>query len=123
MNAKNSFYLMGKGNGEETIIAHGVRMEGDFQSGGNIVIEGEVHGSIKTQGDLRIGDAAVIQATIESANASISGTVEGNLKVNGRLELASSAKITGDISVEVLSIAPGATVNGQVSMKGAVALE
>lgn len=109
---------MAKGTGPETIIAFGVRLDGDMVAEGDLVIEGEVHGTIRTKGDLRIGDQAVVEANIEAGNAVVSGTILGNIIVHGKLELFPSSKMTGDITTEVLAVGPGAQVNGSVSMGG-----
>lgn len=109
---------MAKHGGEETIIAHGVRVEGEFVSQGNVVIEGDVQGSIQTAGDLRIGEEAKIAADVTAANAVVAGEVRGNMHIAGKLELLSSSKIIGDITADVLSIGAGAQVNGRVTMDG-----
>lgn len=109
---------MAKHNGEETVIAHGVRVEGDFTSQGNVVIEGDVQGTIHTAGDLRIGEEAKITADVSAANAIIAGEVRGNIQISGKLELLASSKILGDITVETLSVIAGAQINGHISMDG-----
>jgi cytoskeletal protein CcmA (bactofilin family) len=109
---------MAKVAGSETIIAHGVRLDGDLVAEGDLVIEGEVHGTVKTKGDLRVGDQAMVEANIEAGNAVISGTIHGNIIVRGKLELFPSSQILGDIVTEVLAVGPGARMNGAVSMGG-----
>lgn len=109
---------MAKGAGPETIIAFGVRLDGDMVAEGDLVIEGEVHGTIKTKGDLRIGDQAVVEANIEATNALVSGAVFGNIVIHGKLELFPSSKMTGDIVTEILAVGPGAQVNGTINMGG-----
>lgn len=107
---------MAKGNGGETIIALGVRLEGDMSAEGDLIIEGEVHGNVKTTGDLRVGENAVVQADVEAENAVIAGEIRGNIKIRGKLELFPSSKLTGDVTTEVLAIGPGAQVNGSITM-------
>ncbi len=107
---------MAKNTYNETIIAHGVRIEGEFIAEGDIVIEGEVRGTITTAGDLRIGDGAKVEADIRAQNAVISGDVRGTMHILGKLELMPSSKFTGDLSVDVLSVNAGAQVNGTVRM-------
>jgi len=108
---------MAKGQIEETVIAHGVRIKGDFTSQGDVLIEGEIHGSVKTASDLRIGESSLINATVDAKNAVIAGTVQGNVTVTGRLELLETANIIGDVKTDVLSMAAGANVNGCISMQ------
>ncbi|HBK35195.1 MAG: Polymer-forming cytoskeletal [Candidatus Uhrbacteria bacterium GW2011_GWE2_40_58] len=103
---------------QETVIAQGVKVEGDFVSQGNVIIDGEVTGSVKTNQSLHIGETAIIHANIEAENAVIAGEVKGNLRVGDTLELQSSSQVLGDIETQVLSISPGAKVNGHLSMGG-----
>ncbi|KKW30891.1 MAG: Integral membrane protein CcmA involved in cell shape determination [Candidatus Uhrbacteria bacterium GW2011_GWD2_52_7] len=112
---------MAKGNGGETIIAHGVRLEGEMAAEGDLVIEGEVHGNIKTTGDLRVGENALVEADVEAENAVIAGEIRGNIKIRGKLELFPSSTLTGDVVTDVLAIGPGAQVNGKITMGSAVA--
>lgn len=98
----------------ETVIAPSVRVEGDFVSEGNVRIEGEVKGSISTERDLIVGEAAKITAGVQARNGVIAGELHGNLRVFDRLELASTARIYGDIQAKVLSVAPGAMMKGQL---------
>lgn len=109
---------MAKNQGSETIIAHGVRVEGDFVSDGDVIIEGEVAGNVQAAGDLRIGDQAKIHADVIARNANVSGEVRGNLQVSEKLELLASAKMIGDITASILSVASGALINGKVTMDG-----
>jgi len=107
---------MAKGNGGETVIAHGVRLDGDMSAEGDLVIEGEVHGTVKTVGDLRVGENAFVEADVEAANATIAGEIRGNILIHGKLELFPSSKLTGDVTTDVLAIGPGSQVNGSITM-------
>lgn len=104
----------GQENETETVIAPSVRVEGDFVSEGNVRIEGQVTGSISTERDLIVGEAAKITANVQARNGVIAGELHGNLRVFDRLELSSTARIHGDIQAKVLSVAPGAMMRGQL---------
>ena len=107
---------MAKSTTETTIIAHGVRLEGQFVSEGDIQMEGEVHGAVQSQSDLRVGDKAKIRADVQVTNAHVSGEIRGNLTVTNKLELTESAHIVGDINAQIIVMAHGARINGNVSM-------
>ncbi len=113
---------MAKGTVSETIIAHGVRLEGDFVSEGDVTIEGEVSGKVKTSANLIVGDQAKLRADVVARSATISGELRGNLMVAERLDVRETAKIIGDISANTLTVGAGAQLNGKVSM-GEVAIE
>lgn len=103
-------------NETDTIIGPSVKIEGNFVTEGNMIIEGVVCGSIKTSKSLKVGPTAKIFANISAHNALISGEIQGNLNIAGKLELTDSAKIFGDIKTSILSIASGATINGKCQM-------
>ncbi len=105
-----------EGHNPETIIAAGVQLEGDFTSQGNVLIEGTVQGSLRTERDLRVGENAVITADVKAANAVVAGEVRGNVIVSGKLELEASARVFGDIRTAVLVVESGAALNGQIKM-------
>lgn len=100
----------------ETVISASVKVEGDFVSQGNVLIEGVVEGSLRTDKDLRVGERASITADVSAENATVAGEVHGNVSVSERLELEPTARVMGDIRTKVLVVASGATINGSVAM-------
>lgn len=109
--------LVKGGEGEvETIVGPSVKVEGDFVSEGNVVIEGQVNGSIKTAKHLRVEEGAKINANVAAESALVSGEVRGNIKLNSTLELTPTAKIYGDVETKTLIIAAGAILHGRCIM-------
>jgi len=100
----------------ETIIGPSVKVKGEFNGNGNIIVEGMFEGSLKTTNSLYIGDKASVTANMEAKEVTIGGVVIGNIKVQGHLEITSTAKISGDIESASLSIAKGAFLNGKCVM-------
>jgi len=103
----------------DTVIAQGVRVEGEFKSDGNVVIEGEVKGSVASAQHLVVGPHASIVAQVMAGSADISGVIQGNLKVAGKLELRASAEVQGDIWCSELMVESGAVMNGKLTMERA----
>lgn len=100
----------------ETVIGASIKVKGNFQGQGNIIVEGSLEGSLKTVSDVFIGDQAKVVANIESKGAVINGEVHGNIKAKGYLAIGSTARIVGDIQYGEISIDKGATINGQMAM-------
>ena len=100
----------------ETVIGPSVKVEGDFKSDGDVLVQGIVNGSMKTKGNLRVEEGARIKANVEAANASVAGEIAGNVAVKDSLKLSGSSKITGDIITKILSIEPGAVLHGHCSV-------
>jgi len=100
----------------ETVIAQGVRVEGEFRSSGDVVIDGELNGSLETASSLHVGESAVIKADVTAKTAVVAGTVVGNILASESLELLASSCVNGDIQTGRISIASGATINGRITM-------
>ncbi|MFH1620822.1 MAG: polymer-forming cytoskeletal protein [Patescibacteria group bacterium] len=101
-----------------TVIARGVKVEGEFTSQGDVIIEGEVHGHITTSGMLTVGSEAKLKADVSAQEAVVAGTIEGNITIKGRLELKATAKIFGDLQCETAVVEAGAIMNGKVAIGG-----
>jgi cytoskeletal protein CcmA (bactofilin family) len=100
----------------ETVIGPSVMVKGNFNSSGNIAIEGVLKGGVKTAGNVYVGDHASVTADIEAKSARIGGEVRGNLKIEGHLQVTASAKIFGDVECSSFSVETGAIINGKIVM-------
>ncbi len=105
----------------ETVVGPSVKIQGDLNSEGNIKIEGQVAGKVKTSQSAFIMPGAKIAADVLAGNAVIGGEVQGNIKVGGHLILQSTGRILGDISCQILRVEDGAQFSGKCSMGSAAA--
>ncbi len=103
----------------ETVVGPSVKIQGDLNSEGNVKIEGQVHGKIKTSEGVYIKPGALVAADINAGNAVIGGEVQGNLKINNHLILQGTAKLMGDIACAILRVEDGAQFSGKCAMNGA----
>lgn len=102
----------------ETVVGPSVVVEGDFASGGNILVKGTVSGNVKTGRLLTVESGAKILANVKAGEAIVSGEVKGNMHVETRLELTQTARVLGDIFCDTLVVASGALLQGKVTMQG-----
>jgi len=100
----------------ETIIGPSVKVEGDFKGEGDLVIEGILVGNLQTKNNLKIGQNALVEASVKANNAFISGKVKGNINVKGKLEITGTAIILGNIKAQIISIESGALIKGDIDM-------
>ncbi len=103
--------------GVDTIIGPTVSVEGNFKGDGNIIVEGEVKGTMKTKGYLKATETSTIIANINAGSAEVAGQLAGNIKVRDNLDIKEKAVITGDIEAGTIAIAYGAIINGNIKMK------
>jgi len=100
----------------ETIIGQSVKVDGNFKSEGNIIVEGVVNGSLKTTSSLTIGQNAKIKAEVEAKNLFLEGEIKGNVKVFEKTVLKNKSKIIGNLETVALVVEEGAILNGKCMM-------
>jgi cytoskeletal protein CcmA (bactofilin family) len=104
----------------QNIIALGTKLVGDFNSEGDLRIDGTVEGNIKTTGKVVVGKSGVIKGTLQGTDAYFEGTFSGKLALSGTLTLKAAAHIEGEVVAGKLAVEPGATFNVTCIMKGSV---
>ncbi len=109
-------YANPAGGDAETIVGPSVKVEGDFVSEGNIIIEGQVTGKIKTSKQLRVEEGAKVVADVTADSAVVSGEVRGNMRLATTLELMPTAKVFGDVATKTLIVSAGAILQGHTLM-------
>ncbi len=100
----------------ETIIGESIKVKGNFNGNGNIIIDGVLEGSLKTKGNVFIGPKAKITGSVEAQEIIINGEISGNLLTRDYLAIGETAKINGDIECSRISIDTGAIINGKCQM-------
>jgi cytoskeletal protein CcmA (bactofilin family) len=96
----------------KSILADGLKIEGNIQASGKIRIDGIVEGDVS--GDFIIfGHNSQVRGNVTAQKLVVMGEILGNVS-SQELEVKSSAKIRGDINVEKLSVEPGASLEGNV---------
>ncbi|NCB20901.1 MAG: polymer-forming cytoskeletal protein [Clostridia bacterium] len=98
----------------ETIIGPSIRVKGNFSGKGDIIVEGYLEGSLKTDANIFIGEKAKVNANVEASEAFISGNISGNIKIKKYLAIGKTAQITGDVQCGEISIERGALISGQI---------
>lgn len=98
----------------ETIIGPSIKVKGNFNGKGDIVVEGYLEGSLKTDANIFIGEKAKVNANVEASEAFISGNISGNIKIKKYLAIGKNAQITGDVQCGEISIERGALISGQI---------
>lgn len=112
--------LTGMGEGRhETVIGPSVKVDGDFAGEGNVLVQGVVNGTLKTKGNLRVEKGARVKADVEAQNAVVDGMIKGNIIIQDNLQVGATATLEGDIVTKVISVEPGAVLNGHCLVSAA----
>lgn len=98
-------------------IGGSILVRGDVVSTGDLVIDGQVQGTIELplgNHSLTIGDRASVTADLKANAITISGQVTGNVIGAARVELKSTGKVDGNITAPRFVMEDGAALSGKV---------
>ena len=98
------------------VIAQGTKIEGNFQSGENVRLDGVVIGDFSCEKKLVVGKEGRVEGHIKARDAMIMGFVSGDVEVSGLLQLDKTAVVTGNITAANLAIEDGARFDGLCKM-------
>jgi len=96
-----------------SIISADLKIIGDLSSNGEIQVDGEISGDIRSK-ILLVGEGASITGEIRAETVRVHGHVNGQIKAT-YVNLAKTAHVVGDILHENLSIQEGAFLEGHIT--------
>jgi cytoskeletal protein CcmA (bactofilin family) len=94
-------------------------IKGDISGSEDLVIAGQVHGSITLNGRvLTLAEGSHVVGEIEAGTVVVSGKVQGTVEAKERLEVKSTAVVEGELSTARLIVADGSQLKTKVEMPG-----
>jgi cytoskeletal protein CcmA (bactofilin family) len=98
------------------LLSRGVSIKGSVKFLNELLIDGEVKGTIDSTGTLTIGEHARIRGDIRTKSAKVQGAVEGNIFVTECCELQAGCTLRGDIEAPRLVVNENATFLGRAKV-------
>jgi cytoskeletal protein CcmA (bactofilin family) len=103
---------------EVATIGKSVVVKGELSGSEDLIIDGEVEGSISLRGQtLTIGPNGRVRANVEARNVIVHGRLNGDIHATERVDLRKSASLSGDISSARISIEDGAFFKGGIDIQ------
>ena len=97
-------------------VGEEVSFKGTIKYQGTVRVDGRLEGEIYTDGNLIIGQKAVITAKIEAGTVTCQGRITGEVLAKNRVKLLSPAVFDGSITSPLLSMDEGVIFNGSCNM-------
>jgi cytoskeletal protein CcmA (bactofilin family) len=98
------------------LLSRGVSIKGSVKFLNELLLDGEVEGTIVSSGTLTIGEQARVRGEIRTKSVNVRGTVEGNIFVTERCELQANCTVRGDIEAPRLVVNENATFLGSAKV-------
>ena len=103
----------------DTLVGQGVEITGDIKFQGGLHLDGAIIGNVVTADNaegtvLVISERGRVEGDVYVAYAVINGEVVGNVYASEKLELSAKARVSGNVEYNLLEMASGAEINGQM---------
>ena len=99
-----------------SVLGPSIRFKGELIADEDLVIQGQVEGSILHTRSLTIGAQGRVQGDVKARRINVEGTVYGDLYALEGVTLRQGALVTGNVYSNKISIAEGASFNGNIKM-------
>jgi cytoskeletal protein CcmA (bactofilin family) len=106
-----------------SILGPTLRFKGELSASEDLVIHGQVEGSVGPAPKVTIGPEAHVKAGVTADVIVVEGRVEGDLKAQVSIAVRPKANVRGNLEAPVVNIAEGAKFNGSIKMEGGSAAE
>ncbi len=101
------------------MIGAKVKVNGDIVSSEDLLVEGEVTGTITLkENELVIGTSGRVKADINAKNVRIEGEVHGDIEGNERVVICASGNVEGNVSSPRVMLEDGGRFKGSIDMGG-----
>lgn len=104
----------------KNILSSDVEIKGNLKFANDLIMDGHLtEGAVISDGDLTVGENAVIDGQIQTRSVTVFGKVNGNISVSERCELKQNAELHGDVIAGKLAIEEGAIFMGSSTVGAA----
>ena len=101
-----------------TLVGGETEVRGDISFDGGLFVDGTIIGNVEaksgTASVLNLSDKGSIEGQVKVPHVILNGTVIGDVYASERVELAAKARVTGNVYYNLIEMAIGAEINGQM---------
>ena len=105
----------------DTLISGKTTVEGDVHFSGGLHVDGTIKGRVVAEEGsdavVRLSEVGEIVGDVVAPHIIINGKVKGDVHASVHLELAEKAVVTGNVYYQLIEMAMGASVNGNLVRK------
>ena len=98
------------------LLSRGVSIKGTVKFSNELLIDGEVEGTINSTGTLTIAEHGSIRGEIRAKSVKVRGTVDGNIFATERCELQAGCTLRGDVEAPRFVVDENATLLGSAKV-------
>ena len=100
------------------VIGKSVVIKGQIYSREDLVIDGEVEGSVEAnENKIVVGPNGRVNAGVKAREVVVHGSIRGNVEAGEKIDIRREAKLVGDIKTQRIVIEDGAYFKGSVDIQ------
>ena len=93
-----------------------MHINGEIRTDEELLVDGEVEGSIESHHLVTVGANGRVRANIKAREVVIFGAVQGNIEVTDKIAIRDQGSLVGDIKTAGISIDDGAYFKGSIDI-------
>ncbi len=97
-------------------LDQGSHFEGELKFEQSFRVDGKVTGTIRSEGDLVVGEHGEIEGEVRVGRLFVSGVVRGELHIAKRLAIHARGRVEGDVQATALVVDEGGILEGRCGM-------
>ena len=102
----------------DTVIGRTTTIKGDLSFAGTLHVEGTIIGDVKAdegeKATLALDENGLVEGSVNVSTVLINGAVDGDIFATEHAELMAGARINGNVYYDLLEMAVGSEVNGNL---------
>jgi cytoskeletal protein CcmA (bactofilin family) len=100
-------------NDSKNVLNEDVEFKGTIRFSSDLTFDGKLDGEIVSEGNLNLGDNAVVKGKISVKTVVMRGKINANVTAKDKIDIKSKTELFGDIRAPKLVIEEGVTFVGQ----------
>jgi cytoskeletal protein CcmA (bactofilin family) len=101
-----------------SVLGPTLKFKGELKADEDLLIQGEIHGSINHSSNLTVGKEGKLKANVKAAFISIEGEVDGDIAGVEAVVVKDTANVSGNLISPVVTLREGSKFNGSIDMSG-----
>jgi cytoskeletal protein CcmA (bactofilin family) len=97
-------------------LDRGSHLHGELHFETSFRVDGRFTGTVKSDGDLIVGEGGEVEGDLQVGQIFVSGTVRGSVRAVHRIQISPTGKVLAEIDTPALVVEDGAFFEGRCSM-------
>ena len=101
---------------QSAVIGPSMTIKGEIHAREELVVDGEVEGTLESQSQITVGGNGKVKANIRAREVIVFGSVRGSVEATDKIAIRSRGSLVGDIKAAGISIEDGAYFKGSIDI-------